>query len=154
MHVCRAVLPQMIENRAGKIILLVGPGTEGPRPNFSAYAAVNAALVRFAETLAEEVREANIQVNCMNPGPTYTSMTDEILSAGDRAGAREVSMAHEIRSNGGTPPERQISLAQFLISTRSNHLSGKLIGVNDDWRRLEQSNDTPELYTLRRVSRS
>jgi NAD(P)-dependent dehydrogenase (short-subunit alcohol dehydrogenase family) len=153
MHVCRAVLPQMVENRAGKVILVVGPGAEVARPNFSAYASVNAALVRFAETLAEEVRDANIQINCMNPGATYTSMTDEVLSAGERAGARELAQAHEIRSNGGTPPERQIALAQFLISTRSNHLSGKLIGVNDDWRRLEQSNDSPEMYTLRRVSR-
>jgi NAD(P)-dependent dehydrogenase (short-subunit alcohol dehydrogenase family) len=153
MHVCKAVLPHMIERRSGKILLLVGPGAETPRPRFSAYASANAALVRFAETLAEEVREANIQVNCMNPGPTYTSMIDEILAAGERAGARELSLAHEVRSNGGTSPERQFALAQFLISTRSNHLSGKLLGVNDDWRRLEQSNDTPELFTLRRVSR-
>lgn len=152
-HLCRAVVPYMIERRAGKIILLVGPGADANRPMFSAYAAANAALVRFAETLAEEVREANIQVNCMNPGPTYTSMTDEILSAGERAGGRELSVAHEVRSNGGTAPERQIALAQFLISSRSNHLSGKLISVHDDWRRLEQSNDTPEMFTLRRVSR-
>lgn len=152
-HLCRAVLPHMIERRAGKIILLVGAGADASRPNFSSYASANSALVRCAETLAEEVRDANIQINCMNPGPTYTSMTDEILAAGERAGARELSTAHEVRSNGGTSPERQIALAQFLISSRSNHLSGKLIGVHDDWRRLEQSNDTPELYTLRRVSR-
>lgn len=153
MHICRAVLPQMIEQRSGKILLLVGPGAETPRPRFSAYASANAALVRFAETVAEEVRDANIQINCMNPGSTYTSMTDEILTAGERAGARELALAHEVRSNGGTSPDRQFSLAQFLVSTRSNHLSGKLIGVNDDWRRLEQANDTPELFTLRRVSR-
>ena len=150
----RGAFTGAIERRAGKIVLLVGPGAEAARPRFSAYAAANAALVRFAETLAEEVREANIQVNCMNPGPTYTSMTDEILAAGERAGARELAAAHEIRSNGGTAPEKQIALAQFLVSSRSNHLSGKLIGVQDDWRRLEQSNDTPELFTLRRVSRA
>lgn len=152
-HLCRAVIPHMLDRRVGKIVLLVGPGAETARPRFSAYASANAALVRFAETLAEEVREANIQVNCMNPGFTYTSLTDEILVAGDKAGARELALAHEIRSNGGTAPEKQIALAQFLISSRSNHLSGKLIGVQDDWRRLEQSNDTPELFTLRRVSR-
>lgn len=100
------------------------------------------------------MRDANVQINCMNPGATYTSLIDEILAAGERAGARELAQAHEVRSNGGTSPERQIALAQFLISSRSNHLSGKLIGVNDDWLRLEQSNDTPELFTLRRISRS
>lgn len=49
MHVCRAVLPSMLERRSGKIILLVGPGAEGPRVNLSGYSATQAALVRLAE---------------------------------------------------------------------------------------------------------
>jgi 3-oxoacyl-[acyl-carrier protein] reductase len=54
---------------------------------------------------------------------------------------------------GGVPPERQIQLALFLASERSNHVSGKLIHVNDDWKRLENSNVHPELFTLRRVQK-
>ena len=77
MHSCRAVLPQMIERRSGKIIVLSGEGAGGPRPNFSAYAAAKAGLVRLVETLAEEVRDHNIQVNAMTPGGAYTHMTDE-----------------------------------------------------------------------------
>jgi 3-oxoacyl-[acyl-carrier protein] reductase len=41
----------------------------------------------------------------------------------------------------------------FLASDRSNHISGKLIHINDDWRRLEQANMKPEIYTLRRVQK-
>jgi 3-oxoacyl-[acyl-carrier protein] reductase len=44
-------------------------------------------------------------------------------------------------------------LALFLASERSNHVSGKLIHVNDDWKRLETSSANPELYTLRRVQK-
>ena len=91
----------------------------------------------MAETLAEEVREGNVQVNCLAPGSSYTSMTDEILSASDRAGSRESSEASEVRRTGGTSPEKQIKLALFLASDRSNHVSGKLIHVQDDWKRLE-----------------
>src|SRR5690348_8408863 len=36
MHACRAVLPQMIERRSGKIIILSGGGAATPRPSFSA----------------------------------------------------------------------------------------------------------------------
>src|SRR5262249_26495169 len=82
MHVVRAVLPYMVEKRRGKIIVLSGGGAVTARPNFSAYAASKAAMVRFVETIAEEVREHNVQVNCMAPGGTYTAMTDEILRAG------------------------------------------------------------------------
>lgn len=153
-HVCRAVLPSMIERRRGKIILLAGGGAEEPRPNFSAYAASKAAIVRLAETLAEEVREHNIQVNCMDPGPTYTNMTDEIVQAGDLAGGREVQQATEIRGTGGISPDRQIQLAMFLASDKSNHISGRLISVDDNWKKLENHNLQPNLYTLRRYTKT
>jgi NAD(P)-dependent dehydrogenase (short-subunit alcohol dehydrogenase family) len=151
---CRAVLPSMIERRSGKIILLGGPGSGYTRPNFTAYAASKAAIVRFVECLADEVRDHNVQVNCMAPGPAYSNMTDEILHAGEElAGAREIEAAQRVRVTGGEAPEKQVQLAQFLASDRSNHISGKLIHVNDDWRRLEQENMKPELYTLRRVQK-
>jgi NAD(P)-dependent dehydrogenase (short-subunit alcohol dehydrogenase family) len=149
---CRAALPPMVERRSGKIILIAGGGCGHSRPNFTAYAASKAALVRFAECLADEVRDHNVQVNCMSPGGAYTHMTDEILHAGEeRAGPREIEDAEQVRVTGGVAPEKQIQLALFLASAHSNHISGKLLHVNDDWRRFEQENMKPELYTLRRV---
>jgi NAD(P)-dependent dehydrogenase (short-subunit alcohol dehydrogenase family) len=153
VYACRAVLPHMIEHRSGKIIALSGEGASGPRPNFSAYAASKAAVVRMVETLAEEVRDHNVQVNCIAPGGTYTHMTDQILQAGDRAGWKAEQEALEIRVTGGVPPDKQIQLALFLASEQSNHISGKLIHVTDDWKRLENSNVHPEIYTLRRVQK-
>jgi 3-oxoacyl-[acyl-carrier protein] reductase len=150
---CRAVLPHMIERRAGKIIVLSGEGAAGPRPYFSAYAAAKAAVARFVETLAEELLDHNVQVNCLLPGGTYTHMTDEILHAGQRAGWKAHQDALDVRVTGGIPPQKQTQLALFLASERSNHVSGKLIYVNDDWKKLESTNVHPELYTLRRVQK-
>jgi 3-oxoacyl-[acyl-carrier protein] reductase len=153
VNAVRAVLPQMIEQRSGKIIVMSGSGTSTARPNFSAYAASKAAVARFVETVAEEVRDHNVQINCMSPGGTYTHMTDEILRAGDRAGWKEAEEALEIRRTGGMAPERQIQLALFLASEESNHVSGKIIAVSDDWKKLKNENIHPEIYTLRRVQK-
>lgn len=153
MNTCKAVLPQMIERRSGKIIVLSGGGASNARPNFSAYAASKAAVVRLVETIAEEIRDHNVQINCMAPGGTYTHMTDEILRAGDKAGWKENEDALEIRQTGGTSPEKQIELAKFLASDQSNHISGKLIHVSDDWKKLRNENIHPEAFTLRRVQR-
>jgi NAD(P)-dependent dehydrogenase (short-subunit alcohol dehydrogenase family) len=153
INACRAVLPQMIERRSGKIIVLSGGGANTARPNFSSYAASKAAVVRLAETLAEEVRDHNVQINCMGPGGTYTHMTDEILRAGEKAGWKETEDALEVRQTGGVAPEKQIQLALFLASEQSNHISGKLIHVSDDWRKLKNENIHPEIYTLRRVQK-
>jgi NAD(P)-dependent dehydrogenase (short-subunit alcohol dehydrogenase family) len=154
MNACRAVLPKMIQRRSGKLILISGGGSAYSRPNFSAYAAAKTALVRMAETLADEVRDHNVQVNCMAPGAAYSHMTDEILHAGEeRAGSKEIADAQQVRLTGGVAPEKQLNLAMFLASERSNHISGKLIHVNDDWKRLEQANMNPEAFTLRRVQK-
>ncbi len=153
VHACRAVLPHMIEKRHGKIIVLSGGGASYARPNFSAYAASKAAVARFVESVAEEVREHNVQINCLAPGGTYTSMTDEILRAGDRAGSKEQDDARQVRLTGGIAPDKQIPLALFLASERSNHISGKLIHVNDEWKRLESQNIHPEIFTLRRLQK-
>ena len=58
-------------------------------------------MVRFVETIAEENREHNVQINCMGPGGTYTHMTDEILRAGERAGWKET----EERCTSARPAE-------------------------------------------------
>ena len=153
MNACKAVLPHMIERRSGKIIVLSGPGATGPRPNFSALAASKAAVVRLVETIAEEVLDHNIQINCMGPGGTYTHMIDEILRAGERAGWKDTEEALQIRQTGGVAPEKQIQLALFLASEQANHITGKLIHVTDDWKKLTSENIRPEMYTLRRVQK-
>ena len=153
-NACRAALPGMIEKRSGKIILIAGGGSAYTRPNFSAYAAAKAGVVRLTECLADEVRDHNVQINCMAPGASYTHMTDEVLRAGESlAGHKEIEEAERTRITGGVAPEKQVQLALFLASERSNHISGKLIHVNDDWKRFESQNMKPELYTLRRVQK-
>jgi NAD(P)-dependent dehydrogenase (short-subunit alcohol dehydrogenase family) len=151
MNALHAVLPQMVARRSGKAIVLTGGGAANARPNFSPYAAAKAALVRLVECVAEEVRDRNVQINCLAPGGAYTTMTDEILNAGERAGSQEIEDAHQVRMTGGVPAEKQIAFALFLASDRSNHISGKMIHVNDDLKRLEQMNMTADLYTLRRL---
>ncbi len=151
LNSCRVVLPAMVKRRSGKIIVLAGAGATRPRPNFSAYAASKAAVVRLVETIAAEVREHNIQANCLAPGATYTHMTDQILKAGEKAGWRDAEQALNVRMTGGAPPEKQIELALFLASEKSNHISGKLIHIQDNWKRLANTTVNAELYTLRRI---
>jgi NAD(P)-dependent dehydrogenase (short-subunit alcohol dehydrogenase family) len=150
MNTVRAVLPPMVERRRGKIVIISGTGAATPRPLFAPYAASKAAVVRFGESVAEEVREHNVQINSMFPGQAYTSMTDDILRASDALSEVEIQEAHNVRLSGGLAPERQIQLALFLCSERSNHLTGKLIDITDNWKKLEQENTRPDAFTLRR----
>jgi len=130
----REVLPYMIRQRSGKIVNLSGGGAAAPRRRFSAYAASKAALVRLTETLAEEVRHQNIQVNAIAPGAVNTRMLDQVLAAGDLAGDLALAEARRQLKSGGTVPELAAALVVFLASEESGSLTGKLISApHDDW---------------------
>ncbi len=63
----------------------------------------------------------------------------------------KLSALEKVRVTGGASAEKQIQVAQFLASERSNHISGKLIHVTDDMKKLEQANMTADVLTLRRL---
>lgn len=151
VHSCRAVLPSMIERRSGKIIVLTCSSDDSPHLNFSAYSTSKTAVVRFVECLAAEVLDHNVQVNCFDPGAAYTNMTDEIIRAESRLEHSLIAVAKETRRTGGVAPELQLDHVTFLASEQSNHISGKLIHVTDDWKKLRHATLRPEAFTLRRV---
>jgi 3-oxoacyl-[acyl-carrier protein] reductase len=153
---CRAVLPHFRANGYGKIIQLSGGGATSPLPRLSAYAASKAAVVRFAETLAEELRGTGIDVNAVAPGALNTRLLDDVLDAGpDVVGEEFYERALEQRSRGGTPLDVPSRLVAFLASSASDGISGKLISAPwDPWEKLPSHADDlreTDVYTLRRI---
>jgi NAD(P)-dependent dehydrogenase (short-subunit alcohol dehydrogenase family) len=153
---CRAVLPHFRANGYGKVIQLSGGGATSPLPRLSAYAASKAAVVRFAETLAEELRGTGIDVNAIAPGALNTRLLDEVLDAGPEVvGDSFYERALEQRSSGGTPLDLATSLAVFLGSEESDGITGKLISAPwDPWQEFPAHADdlsSTDVYTLRRI---
>ncbi len=153
---CRALLPHLRESGSGKIINISGGGATNPLPRISAYAASKAAVVRFTETLAEEVRGTGIDVNAVAPGALNTRLMDEVVAAGpDRVGAEFHQRMVRIQQQGGTPLETGAGLCVFLASPDSDGITGKLISaVWDPWKSLPehlQELDKSDIYTLRRI---
>ena len=156
IFLCRALVPHLKANRYGKIVQLSGGGATTPLPRFSAYAASKAAVVRFAETLAEEVRGDNIDVNCIAPGALNTRLLDEVLTAGpSRAGRTFHERSVKQKQEGGAPLSRGADLAVFLGSAASDGITGKLLSaVWDPWETLPEHRTeliASDVYTLRRI---
>ena len=156
LYLFQALMPHMLERKQGKIILLGGGGATMPLPNFSSYAASKAGLARLADTLAEELKPHNIQVNVIAPGLVDTQLQDEVLRAGERAGGLYEKIKGARETGAGTvPPDLAAELAVFLASEDSGSLTGKLIAAPyDPWREWagkgDQLNATP-MYAIRRL---
>jgi 3-oxoacyl-[acyl-carrier protein] reductase len=154
--ICNSVVPLMSRSASGKIINLSGGGASGPRSNFSAYAAAKSGLVRFSETLAEEVRELGICVNCVAPGPLGTDMLAAIEKAGAKiAGEKEYAAAQRARETGDATMNAAVDLVVFLASHHSDGVTGKLISaIWDNWQEFPQHLQeiaNSDVYTLRRI---
>jgi NAD(P)-dependent dehydrogenase (short-subunit alcohol dehydrogenase family) len=154
-RLCQRLIPSMRERGGGKIVNVSGGGATGPRPDFSAYALTKVAIVRLTETLAEELKGQNIDVNAVAPGPMNTRMLVEVLAAGPSAAPREYDAAVARAAKGGTPPEKAAELIVWLASGESDGISGRLISaVWDDWRALPARREelaATDVYTLRRI---
>ena len=154
---CRALLPHFKAHRYGKIVQLSGGGATNPLPRLSAYAASKAAIVRFAESLALEVKDDGIDVNAIAPGALNTRMMDELIAAGpDTVGAAFFQRMKRIADEGGTPLETGAALCVFLASAASDGITGKLLSaVWDPWADLPAHRadlEATDVYTLRRIT--
>jgi len=154
---CREFLPALRNSERGKILLISGGGATRPLPFLSAYASAKAAVVRLGETLAEELREARIDVNMVAPGALNTRMLGEILAAGPAAvGEQFYRQALRQKESGGTPLQQAAQLCVHLASSTADGITGRLISaVWDPWPKLASFADElrdSDIYTLRRIT--
>ena len=153
---CRALVPHFKQRGYGKIVQVSGGGATNPLPNLSAYAASKAAVVRFAETLAGELRPWHVDVNSVAPGALNTRLLAEVLAAGPAAvGDAFYERSRRQQTDGGTPLEKGAALCAFLASAASDGITGRLISaVWDPWSELPLRRDEldgSDVYTLRRI---
>jgi NAD(P)-dependent dehydrogenase (short-subunit alcohol dehydrogenase family) len=153
---CRTFLPHLKRSARGKILLVSGGGATKPLPFLSAYAASKAGVVRFGETLAEELRGSGIDVNSIAPGALNTRLLDEVLAAGpEKVGQSFYEAALKQKESGGTPLDAGADLSVYLASRESDGITGKLISaVWDPWATFGEHKDelaTTDVYTLRRI---
>jgi 3-oxoacyl-[acyl-carrier protein] reductase len=153
---CRAFVPHFKQHRYGKIVQLSGGGATNPMPRISAYATSKAAIVRFAESLALEVKAFGIDVNAIAPGALNTRLLDEVVAAGPELVGEDFHQRMvRTKEQGGTPLDRGASLAVYLGSAQSDGITGRLLSaVWDPWETLETRRadlETSDVYTLRRI---
>jgi NAD(P)-dependent dehydrogenase (short-subunit alcohol dehydrogenase family) len=150
-------LPDMLEQKFGKIIQLSGGGATSPLQGMSAYASSKVAIVRLIETLSEEYANSGVEFNSVAPGIMKTRLLNEMLNAGsEKIGEtlfnKTMNRNDEVNDSTG----KACRLVLFLCSDESKGISGKLISAEWDnweiWPEHIKELANSDLYTLRRVT--
>lgn len=131
-----AVLPGMIQRRAGRIINISSPRGHSLTANLSAYSLGKTAQDRLAELVANEVKENGVKAFALDPGSIMTEMADETMTSPDaqRWVPKMVERLHELQGKQGPNDgmawctDRCVALA----SGRYDALSGRYIDRTDD----------------------
>lgn len=156
-HAVRAFYPLLARApRRAKVVCFSGGGATKPRPNFSAYGVAKTGIVRLVETIAVEEAQAPLDINAVAPGAIATRLTDEVIALGpDVAGQAEFDAAVKQKAGGGASLERALDLVEWLLSAKSDGVSGKLLSAPwDPWPGLGEhvsSLARSDVYTLRRI---
>lgn len=150
------VIPFMKKNGNGKIINLCGAGVGGSTlPKFAAYFTSKFAVAGFTEVLSDELKEKNIQVNAISPGPVNTYLNKYLIDQGPKKSGKEIyNNAILQQKDGGTSPELAAELVAYLISPQANHITGRLLSAK--WNTPEKLKTTKKfsnnLYKLRKIN--
>ncbi len=120
----QAVLPHMINQKAGKIINISSMWGEVGASCEVAYSASKAGVIGLTKALAKEVGPSGITVNCITPGLIETSMNQDLTVEDISAIVDETPMGRI-----GTTDD-VASAALFLASDESDFITGQILGVN------------------------
>ncbi len=122
---CRAVLPTMRRQKSGKIITIASGTVFAGAPGRIHYVTSKAATIGFTRTLAREVGDDNITVNCLAPGNTLSeeNPTDPMIRF------RESSVALRSLKRLQVPND-VVGAMLFLASPLSDFITGQTINVD------------------------
>lgn len=110
----------------GSIVLLTSGQDRGPMPGEIAYAAAKGALASITKTLADELADAGITLNTVNPGPVDT---------GYLSGREYQAVAERFPGGRWATPEDPARLIAWLTTDDARWITGQVIDTEGGFRR-------------------
>ncbi|MGI9372122.1 MAG: SDR family NAD(P)-dependent oxidoreductase [Hyphomicrobiales bacterium] len=77
-RVCQTIAPVMADQNFGRIINMASLAGKEGTPNASAYSAAKAGVIGFTKSLAKELAETDIRVNCIAPAAVKTAILEQM----------------------------------------------------------------------------
>jgi len=122
--IIKALLPNMIKNKSGKIIGISSVVATTGNPGQSNYVAAKSGMVGFYKSIALEVASRNINVNIVSPGFIISPMTDKLNDKQKNIILEKIPMKRFGDSN------EIADLVYFLSSDQSKYITGQNIHIN------------------------
>jgi 3-oxoacyl-[acyl-carrier protein] reductase len=124
--VCRAAIPFMKQQHFGRIVVVSSTAGQRGEPFVSNYAASKGGQISFTKSLAPELAEFGITVNCVAPGWVETDLNEQVFA--DKA--RHQAILATIPLNRIASADEIACPIVFLCTDWARHITGEVLNVN------------------------
>ena len=124
LYCTKAVLPQMIQRKWGKIVNISSCASKLSSPTVSTYAAAKTGVIGFTRALAGEVARAGVNVNAVSPGVTLTNFISDIDTE------KLESFLAMIPTGKANTAQDIANMVVFLVSDVSANIVGQNFSVD------------------------
>lgn len=130
LNCCYAVLPYMVERKAGAVVNLASDAGRAGSLGESIYAGCKGAIIAFSKTIAREHARDNVRVNVVAPGITETALLDSFSETefGDKV-IKSIARSIPLGQRPGYPEEIAPAVV-FLASDAARYITGQVLSVS------------------------
>ena len=123
-YMCRAVIPGMVARGWGRIVNIASIAGKEGNPNASAYSASKAGVIGLTKSLAKEVADTGVLVNCVTPAVIETPMLGQVSDEHLKYMLSKIPM----RRLG--QPEEVAALVSWLVSDECTFSTGAVFDIS------------------------
>jgi 2-hydroxycyclohexanecarboxyl-CoA dehydrogenase len=127
-HCCQVAIPDMLEAKWGRIVMISSSSAQRGSPGMAHYAASKGGLMSLTRSLAREYAAAGITVNNVPPSAIETPMQQQSQRDGHLP-SNEQMAANVPVGHLGTCDDIAAAVG-FLCSERAGFVTGQVLGVN------------------------
>ena len=120
----RALLPQMMERQAGRIVNISSDAGRVGSMGEAVYSGAKAGVIGFTKGLARETARYGITVNCVCPGPTDTPLLAAVPEKHREAFLRAIPMRRFAK------PADIAHAVLFFASDNAGYITGQVLSVS------------------------
>ena len=124
MTLVKALLPRMMERKAGRIVNIASDAGRVGSLGETVYAAAKGGLIAFTKSLARETARYGINVNCVCPGPTDTPLLAAVPEGHLEAFKKAIPLRRFAQ------PSEVADAVVFFAGDQSSYVTGQVLSVS------------------------
>ena len=121
---CRAVVPEMLKHGYGRIVNVASIAGKEGNPNASHYSASKAGLIGLTKSLAKELAQMGILVNCITPAVANTDLLAEVVQE------QVAYMLAKIPMTRFVEPHEIAAMVCWLASEECSFTTGSVVDIS------------------------